>query len=163
MVILHKRRNNNTNAADLHIVDKGIPCFPYPNSPFKNGQKHSTNHTQHKTSPSPEPSPSWDGGCRFNKLTTSAVKCTIKMVVPSTKIGDSSKVNLPASTSWAPLLEVDLSFFVTSKTVSDILKSLRMTLRNPNNHAVIVVILSILWLFHQARTERPALRYSDRV
>jgi hypothetical protein len=83
------------------------------------------------------------------------------MVVPGTKIGDSSKVNLPASLSLAASL--DWSFFVTSKTVSDIPKSFNMTLRNPKNHAVMVVILAILWLFHQARTDWPALRYSDKV
>jgi len=83
------------------------------------------------------------------------------MVVPGTKIGDSSKVNLPASLSLAASL--DWSFFVTSKTVSDIPKSFNMTLGNPKSHAVMVVILAILWLFHQARTDWPVLRYSDKV
>jgi hypothetical protein len=148
-------------AADLHMVDMGIPCFPFPNNPFKNGQKHSNNHTLHKTSPSPDPCPSSASGCSFNKLTISAVKWSRKMVVPGTKIGDSSKVNLPASLSFVESL--DWSFFVTSKTVSEIPKSFNTTLKNPKNHAVMAVILAILWLFHQARIDWPVRRYSDKV
>jgi hypothetical protein len=161
MVLLQKCIKSKAKAADFHMVDMGIPYFPFPNNPLKNGQKHNNNHTLQKTSPSPDPWPSWAGGCNFNKIITSAVKCSSKMAVPGKKIGDSSKVNLPASSSLAAPL--DWSFFVTSKTVSDILKSLNMTHRNPNNHAVKVVILAILWLFHQARTDWPARRYSDKV
>ena len=82
------------------------------NTSIRNGQKLNTKYTLQNTSPSPNPYPSRaSGGCNFNKLTTSAVKCTTKMVVPGTKIGDSLKVNLPASASLASLL--DWSFCVT--------------------------------------------------
>ena len=109
---------------------------------------HITKYTLQKTSPSPDPCSSRGGGCHFNKVTTNAVRCTSKMVVPGRKIGDPSKVSLLASTSLASSL--DWSFCVTSRTLSDIPKSLSMTLRNPNNHAFTVFILDILWLFHQA-------------
>jgi hypothetical protein len=161
MVFLHKYRKSNAKAVDLHMVDMGIPCFPLPNSPFKNGQKHSNNSTLHNNSPNPDPCPSSAGGCNLNKIIASVVKCSSKMVVPSTKLGDSSKVNLPASSSLAASL--DCSFFVTSKAVSDILKSLNMTLKNPKKHVVMLVILVILWLFHQNRTVWPVRRYSDKV
>ena len=75
------------------------------NTSIRNGQKLNTKYTLQNTSPSPNPYPSRaSGGCNFNKLTTSAVKCTTKMVVPGTKIGDSLKVNRPASASLASLL-----------------------------------------------------------
>ena len=82
------------------------------NTSIRNGQKLNTKYTLQNTSPSPNLYPSRaSGGCNFSKLTTSAVKCTTKMVVPGTKIGDSLKVNLPASASLASSL--DWSFFVT--------------------------------------------------
>nr|KYP43619.1 hypothetical protein KK1_034952 [Cajanus cajan] len=66
------------------------------------------------------------------------------MVVPTTKTGDSSNVNLPASTLSPSAPEVWCSFSVISNTVSDISNSLSMPLKNPINDAVVVLIMHIL-------------------
>ena len=154
-------RKRNAKAADLHIVDLGIPYFPFPNKPLRNGEKHSTTHTLHIISPILDSIPTRSNSP--NKAVTSAIRCTNKRVVAGTKIRDPSKVNRPASLSLPFPGVVDWSFFVTSKTVSDNPRSFRMTLKNPNNHAVTAVILHILKLFQHARIEYPAPQYSNRV
>lgn len=156
--------NNNAKAPDLYTVAKGIPYFPLQNRPFKNAHKHSTTHELNITSPIAVPSPLRAAGQNPRIAKTNAVRFTSRTVVAGMKIGDSLNVNLPtlASSSSLPFVE-DCSFWVTSKTVSDIPKSFSTTLKAPNNHAVIAVILHILWLFHHARAERPAWKYSESV
>ena len=142
------------------MVDVGIPYFPFPNRPVKNGKKHSTSHTLHITSPILDSIPTWDGPI---EAATSATRCNNARVVARTKIRDSSKVNRPASLSLSSTGVVDWSFFVTSKMVFDNPRSFRITLKNPNNLAVTVVILPILRLFQHARLESPAPQYSNSV
>jgi|UniRef100_A0A2N9J4H6 hypothetical protein len=134
--------------------------IPFPNSPFKNGQKHSTNHTLHKTSPDPLPSLALVFAA-LTSLQPALLSGPVKWLCLEQKLGTRrrSTYRHQQHEHGAPSLEVNLS----SKTVSDIPKSLSMTPRNPNNYAFIAVILAILWLFHQARTGRPVLRYSGRV
>ena len=107
----------------------------------------------------PSPEPSFTDSCIPWKPMINAVSCRSRTAVPGTKISEASKVNLPSS----PSLFEDWSFSVTSKTVSDILKTFKITLMTPNNHAFIVFILAILWLFHHARIDNPVSRYSIRV
>ncbi|KAK9226043.1 hypothetical protein WN943_011089 [Citrus x changshan-huyou] len=90
-LILHDRRNRSAKAADLQMVDRGIPFFPFLNNPSKKGEKHSTTYTLQKYSPSPGPCPPC--GCIPKKPVANAARCTRRTVVPGTKNGDSSNSN----------------------------------------------------------------------
>jgi len=154
---LTKSTKHKAKIADLHVVDRRIPYFPFANSPFRNGQKHRTTIMLHMQYPS-QPWAIVTDSCFPRKPMINAVSCSSRTAVPAgTKISEASKVNLPSS----PSLFEDWSFStVTSKTVSDILKTFKITLKTPNNHAFIVFILAILRLFHHARIDNPVSRYS---
>lgn len=145
--------------APFIIVVEGIPYFPFPNKPLKNGQKHRTTHIVQITSPMPEPLLLDAWGRNPNNIVNVAIRCTSRRAVPGTKIGDSSKVNLPSS-ALVLSLDVDWSFLVTSNTVSDSPKSLSTTLKTPNDQAHVDVIRCILWLFHHACIDKPMAKYS---
>ena len=88
--LLHKFTNTDARAADVHIVDEGMPYFPFLNSPFRKGKKHNNIHTLHITSPILN---SWLPYFKSDRALTIAARCTNKRVVAGTKIGDPLNVN----------------------------------------------------------------------
>lgn len=157
--------NPNANTPDLKMVADGIPYLPFPNRPLKNMEKYNTTHKQHIISATPAPL-SLILACRKPASPTAkAVKLTSKIVVPGMKIGDSLNVNLPEFIFFwsSPSSSVAWFFCVTSKAVPDKPMSFRTMLKQANSHDDVQFILAIRWLFHQARADKPVLRYSDSV
>ena len=138
--------STNTRAADMQTVDYGIPYFPF--------QVILSRMTKNIRPPMcyipillfPAlfylHSLVWNSRIQYPEQSNSPSKYCARH-----KNWWIIKCEPPSFSSLSSVLEL-CSFFVTSNIVSDNLKILNMALRNPHNHAVMAIILAILWLFH---------------